>query len=426
MSQEIMKFPPEAPSWRSFRRQHQFEHYYRIALMVVLVNLVIGWQTTNWTTQWLTHAIFANLAITILIRQQYVINALFKLATMSKTRLPLAIRWRLGKVYHFGGIHVGTALCASVWFAIFTGAQTIAFLEGQPNSLTLALSWLALVLLTGILLTAMPQFRHRFHNTFERCHRFGGWALLAVFIAMETMAQLASQTPWYTSATAWLLIAVCLSILLPWLRLKRVAVTVSKHSSHAVIAEFDYGMTPFPGSAMAISHKPLLEWHAFATIPTPNQSGYRLAISRAGDWTGNFIDNPPSHVWVKGIATAGVANIEVLFNRVLYIATGSGIGPVLPHLLAKQVPMHLVWTTKAPRATYGDQLVEEILTAEPSANVINTDEYGKPDMVELALKESLQFGAEAVIVISNKKLTRRMVTALEKRGIPAFGAIFDS
>lgn len=426
MSQEALQFPPEAPSWQAFRRQHQFEHYYRIALMVILINLVVGWQATSWTTQWLTHAIFANLSVTILIRQQYVINALFKLATVSKTRLPLAIRWRLGKVYHFGGIHVGSALSGSAWFAIFTVQQTTAFFAGSNNNLTLFLSWLALALLAVIMLTATPLFRHRFHNTFERCHRFVGWALLVVFVTMEIMAQLASDTPWYQSVTAWLLVTIIVSISLPWLRLKRVPVKVCKHSGHAVIAEFDYGMTPFPGSAMAISHRPLLEWHAFATIPTPQKTGYRLAISRAGDWTGAFIDNPPSHVWVKGIATAGVANIEVLFNRVLYIATGSGIGPVLPHLLAKQVPMHLVWTTKAPRATYGDNLVDEILAAEPSANVINTDELGKPDMVELAIKESLQFDAEAVIVISNKKLTRRIVTALEKRGIPAFGAIFDS
>jgi hypothetical protein len=39
------------------------------------------------------------------------------------------------------------------------------------------------------------------------------------------------------------------------------------------------------------------------------------------------------------------------------------------------------------------------------------------------LKES---GAEAVAIISNKKLTQMVVYAMEARGIPAFGAIFDS
>ena len=38
----------------------------------------------------------------------------------------------------------------------------------------------------------------------------------------------------------------------------------------------------------------------------------------------------------------------------------------------------------------------------------------------------LAFGAEAVICISNKKLTWQVVHGLERRGIPAFGAIWDS
>ena len=37
-----------------------------------------------------------------------------------------------------------------------------------------------------------------------------------------------------------------------------------------------------------------------------------------------------------------------------------------------------------------------------------------------------EFDAEAVIVISNKKLTWQVVYGLESRGIPAYGAIWDS
>lgn len=128
------------------------------------------------------------------------------------------------------------------------------------------------------------------------------------------------------------------SIALPWLRLRRVAVTIERPSSHAALVHFDHGVNPFAGSSTAISRSPLKEWHSFANVPPPGRPGSRLTISRAGDWTGRFIDDAPSHVWVKGITTAGVANIETLFTRVVYVATGSGIGPVLPHLLAEHVP----------------------------------------------------------------------------------------
>jgi NAD(P)H-flavin reductase len=222
-----------------------------------------------------------------------------------------------------------------------------------------------------------------------------------------------------------MLVVLTFSIALPWLRLRKVPVQLLRTSSHAVIARFGH-VTPFAGSSNAISLNPLLEWHSFANIPAPGQAGFRLIISRAGDWTGEFIEQMPTHVWVKGITTAGVAHIETLFKSVVYIATGSGIGPVLPHLLARQVPIHLIWSTRNPRKTYGDELVEEILRAEPDALIWDTDVLGKPDLVQLAYDAVQATGAEAVICISNQALTQRVVEEMEGRGIPAYGAIWDS
>ena len=56
----------------------------------------------------------------------------------------------------------------------------------------------------------------------------------------------------------------------------------------------------------------------------------------------------------------------------------------------------------------------------------DTDARGKPDLSRLALQAVEETGAEAVIVISNQKLTRRVVHDMESRGIPAYGAIWDS
>ncbi|NUR32083.1 MAG: hypothetical protein HOV83_40605, partial [Catenulispora sp.] len=187
-----------------------------------------------------------------------------------------------------------------------------------------------------------------------------------------------------------------------------------------------HGVTPFAGSSTAVSRSPLRQWHSFANVPAPGRSGFRLTISRAGDWTGTLIDDLPERLWVKGITTAGVANIETLFTKVVYVATGSGIGPCLPHLLAGAVPARLVWATRSPRTTYGEALVEEIMAVQPDALVWDTAEHGKPDMVALAYAAYRDFGAEAVICISNKKLTWLVVHQLERRGIPAFGAIWDS
>lgn len=95
-------------------------------------------------------------------------------------------------------------------------------------------------------------------------------------------------------------------------------------------------------------------------------------------------------------------------------------------MTAKDVPAHLVWVTREPRATYGDALVDEILTAEPDATIWNTDERGKPDMIELAYAAYKASAAEAVICIANKNVTWQVVHGLESRGIPACGPIWDS
>ncbi len=230
-----------------------------------------------------------------------------------------------------------------------------------------------------------------------------------------------------SSWQVWVLALITASVASPWLRLRRVPVTVQRPSSHAAIVSFDHGVPPAIASAVGISRNPLREWHAFATVKTPGRPGYRLLISRAGDWTGEFIDNPPSHVWVRGIPTkAPMAAVEGLFERVVYVVTGSGIGPVLGQILAAGVPGRLVWSVRSPRATYGDALVDEVQAAQPDAVIWDTTQFGKPDLVALAHQATKDFRAEAVFVVSNKAATWRVVHGLERLGIPAFGPIWDS
>jgi hypothetical protein len=47
-------------------------------------------------------------------------------------------------------------------------------------------------------------------------------------------------------------------------------------------------------------------------------------------------------------------------------------------------------------------------------------------MVRLTYRLVREFNAEAVCVISNPKLTQKVVYGMVSRGIPAFGAIWDS
>ncbi|KUM72875.1 hypothetical protein [Streptomyces griseorubiginosus] len=411
LDRDTVDLPPLLPGVRRLLKHPRLMHYNRLAALVIAANL--GFLYAGWapTPETMGRAALVNLALAVLVRQQYVVNLFFRLATWPPTRWPLRIRWTLGKVYHFGGLHVGGALAGTAWF--------LALTVTTPNGPSMAVGWALIALLALIVATALPPFRSRHHDHFEKIHRFGGWTALALF---WTHTLLAAPGPFDVTVLA----VVTFSVALPWLRLRRVAVRLERPSPHVVLARFDHGETPFAGSSTAISRSPLKEWHSFANVPAPGEPGFRLTISRAGDWTGAFIDDLPPKVWVKGITTAGVANIETLFTKVVYVATGSGIGPCLPHLLAAEVPSRLVWATRDPRTTYGDALVDEILAVQPHALVWDTSRHGKPDMVRLAYEAYRDFGAEAVICISNKKLTWQVVHGLERRGIPAYGAIWDS
>jgi len=398
------------PAGRTLLRRRPFTHHNRLVAAVVLVNLWfvgVGWGDTNT----LTALVVANLTLAALIRQQLVINLLFWLATSAPTHWPLRVRWTLGKVYHFGGLHVGAAICATAWFLVLTATTTV---QGAPSA---PLTWVIAAVLVAMVATALPRLRAKHHDLFERSHRFGGWTVLVLFGILSAVSN---------PVFLWPLALVVASVVLPWLRLRRVPVHIDSPSPHVALVSFDHGVTPFAGSSTTVSRNPLLEWHSFANVPAPGRSGFRLTISRAGDWTKKFITDQPSHVWVKGIPTAGVGNIDKLFTKVVWVATGSGIGPCLPHLLAGDTPSVLVWSTRSPRRTYGDALVDEILGVQPDAVVWDTDTAGKPDLVALAYDAWRRFDAEAVICISNKPTTWRVVEELESRGIPAYGAIWDS
>jgi hypothetical protein len=426
---------PTAPrAGRSVRRALKHPRlmpYQRLLAAVLLINLAVlsahlhagDWRIDDGSAlSALAGLTLVNLAAAVLIRQQQVLNLLFGLAGRGSRSWPLWLRWAVSKVHHVGGIHAGAALAGTGWLGALAVVTTITAARhpGSVSTATIVLSYGLVALALLVVACAAPAVRARAHNVFEWSHRFGGWSAIGLFWALAVEA----------GAPAWrvvVLAVVTTSVASPWLRLRRVPITVERPSSHAAIVHFDHGVTPAFASAVGISRSPLREWHAFATVTTPGRSGFHLLISRAGDWTGRFIDDPPTHIWVRGTpVVAPMAKVALLYERVVYVVTGSGIGPALGQILAARVPARLVWSTRDPRATYGDDLVDQVEAAQPDAVIWDTTRRGKPDLVALTRQAYDDFDAEAVLVVSNKPATTALVHAFERRGIPAFGPIFDS
>jgi hypothetical protein len=178
-----------------------------------------------------------------------------------------------------------------------------------------------------------------------------------------------------------------------------------------------------------------------------------MVISAAGDWTTCLIESqihiqqkqvqmqtlhysdhpsptpaPKLIIWTRGTVKAGVLSLSCIFPRVVILTTGSGIGPALSSLLDKPPGQfcRLIWSTRSPLLTYGAKIMKEVERGDPDAIVIDTNEAGRPDLVEMAWKTWQETRAEAVFVLSNERVTRKVVYGLESRGVPAFGPIWDS
>lgn len=353
---------------------------------------------------------------------------------------PLRIRRVAAKIYHLGGLHSGCALAAFLWFILFAGMLTRQFAVdvSEPEIVrapaVLVLTYTILTLLVTIIMLTIPRFRSKYHNSFEAVHRFGGWSILALFwVNLVLLADAGRKLkPGGSLAKAvradpsfWLLLIITLSIIYPWLHLRKVKVDTVVLSDHAARMDFTYH-TAGIGHSIRISDRPLKEWHSFAAFSKPDRHGFSIVVSNAGDWTKHQISHPPSRIWVRGVPASGVLRVATLFRRIVLVATGSGIGPCLSVLYSAKVPCRVLWSTPHPSETYGDEIIDAVRAADSAAVIHNTRTMGKPDMVALTYKLYVESEAEAVVVISNPALTKQVVYGMESRGAPAFGPIWDS
>jgi len=417
-------------------------HYNRLIVLVLVANALLAaygighWEPFSSALEAVAVVAQANIAMAIIFRQQYVINFLGWLATRPPVTWPVRVRWMLGKYYHFGGLHVGFALSGTVWYLAFVAMLIVGLATGKGgvDVADVVVSSVVASLILVIVFLARPTSRSKRHDTFEATHRFGGWMVLVLVwantIVFATSRSDGSAVSAVLSApTFWILLVTTAGAVWPWLVLRKVPLTLERPSPNVGILHLHQDLKPPVGTTRPISRTPLYGWHPFANVPVARGSGergYRMTVARAGDWTAELIDNPPAHVWVRGIPTVGVINVKNLFSKVVIVTTGTGIAPALGHLLAAETPSQLVWVTRDPKETYGAALVDEILTAQPEAIIWNTDELGRPDILRLAYRAYINSSADAVICVANRTLTWNVVHGLEQRGIPAFGPVWDS
>ncbi|KAB8360921.1 hypothetical protein FH972_024653 [Carpinus fangiana] len=180
--------------------------------------------------------------------------------------------------------------------------------------------------------------------------------------------------------------------------------------------------------SVRLADRPLQETHPFAVIPKgAGRQGFSVIVSHAGDWTARLIASPPTALWTRGVPQCGVLRVACMFRRVVVVATGSGIGPCLGLFSGRpDVQARVLWSTPSPLQTYGAAIMATVKQADDKAVIIDTRKTGRPDLVALAYLLYEKSCAEAMMVISNPRVTQAVVHGMEQRGVPVYAPIFDS
>ncbi|KAL4761748.1 integral membrane protein TmpA [Aspergillus foveolatus] len=387
----------------------------------------------------LVNAAAANLLACGLARQPLVVNTIFVTVCSIPRSAPLWLRRIASKVYHYGGVHSGCGVASLIWYLGFIGEFSRQYWSGSSSPFSAApivLAYIILVLLLAIIIVAYPTFRFKRHDYFELTHRFSGWLIVALFVILlmvfvdeasaaegKSMGRFLIEFPAF-----WFLMLVVVAIIHPWLLLRKVKVTPEYLSPHAVRLHFSHTTTTF-GKGIQLSKHPLQDWHGFATFPDVDRDGksFSSLVSKAGDWTAATIKDQPTHLWKRGVLIYGFAYAMRVYKRVVVVTTGSGIGPCLSFLGDENRPsLRVIWQTRAPKRTYGKEVLNLVGRMDPNPVIIDTNSSGRLDMVPVIRQVAREHDAEAICVISNPFVTKKVVYELESMGIPAYGPIFDS
>ncbi|RYR36139.1 hypothetical protein Ahy_A10g051176 isoform A [Arachis hypogaea] len=333
----------------------------------------------------------ANILALILCRSELFLRLIFYLAVkiLGRSWVPLFIKTATTSLLQsVGGIHSGCGISSIAWL-LYALILTLKQRDNTSPEIIAVSSAILGFLCISSLVWAFIILRISYDPTTKSYRNEVGNALVH-------------------SQEFWMTVAITVLIVAPWLTVRRVPVRVTSASGHASIIKFEGGIKA--GILGRISPHPLSEWHAFGIISDDKKEHMMLA-GAVGDFTKSLVAKPPTHLWVRQVHFAGLPYLTNMYDRVLLVATGSGICVFLSFLLQP---------CKAE--------IKEMMSGHSKEKVIvhDTAVLGRPNVSEMSVNAANNFGAQVVIVTSNPQRSRDVVNACKANGIAAFGPIWDS
>jgi hypothetical protein len=493
---------------RGWGRPSAYKVLFTLILLTNLALLLFTLSTRHLVPSTAMLAVSSNLFLALLIRNEHLTNTLFFILSRLAMHAPPMLKKHLADFHHYGGVHSSCALSAVLWYLQYTALRTMALVYlvqlrdsakeygsawrllmeiGGWEYVDVGLCYFILLILLLVCVTAMPGRRRRWHNLFERVHRFGGWAaILALWVhvvgqsfatrknVVVEVIEGAGIVPLWKTASFYLLLGTTLLVIHPWLYVRRIRVYPQnqrvgrstsgllphyryqyQHPLHLGLgapgpSRYDAATLIFPyrdmpaTSTMRFSTSPLTEWHSFATIPSSSSlPAAKVIVARAGDWTTSIIRDPPTHLWVRKLPAKNFLAFARCWDRVLVVATGAGIGPIVSFLGSvernreTEKLVKVLWCARNPFSAEWEDVRRAIDRVDSTPWILESksnSEYSgrsgsrnrRPDLLEESKAVAREYGIQACFVVGNKTVTDMIVGGLKRVGVPAYGAVFDS
>lgn len=382
-------------------------------------------------TNYVAQASLVNLTITVLVRNELLLNGLY----WAFSKIPFRRFYAHRMLHSIGGLHVGCAFGTFIWIIFYAVevARGTSFI--LPLDVALLITALVLPLgITIIIVFALRPLRERFHNAWEYTHRYVGWFVVADLVAHLGIkaATLATPSELFYTSLPYLTLACVISIFYIWFTVRRARVSIQANRSVAIVT-FP-GLPTMRSGTFARISRDGVQWHAFSVAMTNfEKREFSLIVGRAGDWTTGLINDAlgsqgPERIYIRGVNPPGFMYMHHSYKKVVTVCTGAGIAPALPHIEQATSDIMLIWIAKNHRHTYGETVWNAVTSNLPANQVIlhDTGVSGRPDIGTLIEKAAKAHGAEAVFVVSNDAYTNLCAKICWRKGLRCYGATRDS
>ncbi|KAM3096651.1 hypothetical protein ACKFKG_10370 [Phormidesmis sp. 146-35] len=415
------------------RQQLEMYQFWWAIVSAMNVTLLIGFYSTNKLPYLSGTFGIANLLLATLVQNELVLHCLYRLAVAVSKRVPFGKYHINASVHHMKGVHAASASWGFVWFLI----DVLQHLNDLNRVVLVTTSFPLLILLLSIIVTATPLFRHRFHNSFEKNHRYLGWLSLLVLTLHVILLHFSIINPGQAPTLKAVLvdpivlmtIFMVISVALPWVNVQRCGCFKAHCPSPDVL------MLTVPGRANIEAFTQvslnLIEWHSFSIArlyfdQQTRELKAELIIRATRNWATSAFDhvhkrNLPEYVWIRRVKPPGFMFSIHAYSWVLVIATGAEIISVLPHIASRGYKLCLLWIGSDLQETYGNQ-VWSVISRHPYLRMYDTGLYGSPNMSQLTAQTIEEFRPQAVFCASNKTVAESVTSLCLAQGIPAYGA----